>query len=271
MKSDPKFLEKVEILKNSYQMPGLWTTVKDAAAYLLQSPGPDGFDAKYGTTTSDTVVPEDAGIEDEAVRTASNGYAPTQAKVMRHILHHLSSHDLSAFSFVDIGCGKGRAMLLASEYPFRQVLGVDASAKHCDVARSNIERFLKASNQVKCTNIQAHCEDACNFSFPNTSLVVYMYNPFSGGIVKRVIDNLSAFKQETAHKVLLAYLYPEEEHHLERHEEYVKLKEYQVIDMDCSWNLWECQTRVVDSSTTLELDAPGNETCQVSTHVVKSS
>jgi len=249
VKREPNFLEKVEILRNSYQMLGFWETVRDAAVYLLTLLRLDRFDAKYGTATSKWVAPVDAGIEDEAVLMAAYDYGPTPAKVMRHILHHLSSYDLSEFSFVDLGCGKGRAMLLASEYPFREILGVDASAKHCDVARNNIERFLKASNQVRCNNIQVRCEDAGKFSFPNTSLIVYMYEPFRWEIFKRVIDNLSAFKQETAHKVLLAYSCPLQEHALERHEGYVKLKEHQVIDMECSWNLWECQNNMGQEST----------------------
>ncbi len=90
MKREPNFLEKVEILRNSYQMLGFWETVRDAAVYLLTLLRLDRFDAKYGTATSDWVAPVDAGIEDEAVLMAAYDYGPTPAKVMRHILSEVS-------------------------------------------------------------------------------------------------------------------------------------------------------------------------------------
>ncbi len=243
MIENPNWPEKLKIVKNSYQMLGLRETFLNAAMYLMSTVSPrDRFDAKYGTETNGVVEPDDAGIDEDRVRKSAVRYVPTREVVLKYVLNYLASKGLERFSFVDLGCGKGRAILIASEYPFMEILGVDASPKHCKVAQSNIERFLKVSERVKCRNIQVRCEDASKINFPNTWLVVYMYHPFGGDIFKSVIDHLFAFYKKSDNRVLIAYSCPAEERQLEQHEGFVKLHEHQVISFEYSWTLWECRT-----------------------------
>lgn len=197
MIDNPNWLQKLKFLKNSYQMFGFWETclhvaiafLNAAIMYLmLIASRPDRFDVKYGTETNEIVAVDDAEISDDTVRKSAILYVPIREVVLRHILSYLSSLDLSQFSFIDLGCGKGRAILIASEYPFIEILGVEASPKLCTVAQSNIEYFLNVSDQVKCKNIQVRCEDASKTKFLNTGLVVDMYHPFAGELFGRVID-----------------------------------------------------------------------------------
>ena len=48
----------------------------------------------------------------------------------------LGDHDLT---FIDLGSGKGRAVLLASLYPFRRLIGVEFSPELTEVARLNVQ------------------------------------------------------------------------------------------------------------------------------------
>ena len=62
-----------------------------------------------------------------------------------------------------------------------------------------------------------------------------------GPIFKNVADNMRRFQADTGRRVLIAYSCPVEELMLEAYSGFVKRTEYQVISMDYSWSLWECQ------------------------------
>lgn len=71
--------------------------------------------------------------------------------------------------------------------------------------------------------------------------MIYMYRPFLEPILNGVLDRLCEFQQSTGHKVFIAYSCSSEERLLEKHMGFAKVKEYQVIDFEHSWSLWECQ------------------------------
>src|ERR1700728_1429082 len=76
----------------------------------------------------------------------------------------------SEFTFVDLGCGKGRALLLAADYGFRRLIGIDFVPELVSTAKSNCEKVgLKAELIVG---------DAASFKFPEGNLVIHMFNPF---------------------------------------------------------------------------------------------
>ncbi len=79
-----------------------------------------------------------------------------------------SGIDPKEFSFVDIGSGKGRALIVASEYVFAKVAGVEYSSKLCKIAAANLQK-LGISAQVV-------CRDAVDFNFPDTDIFVFFYN-----------------------------------------------------------------------------------------------
>jgi len=109
-------------------------------------------------------------------------YQPVDPDVFRATLAHINE-DLSRFTFVDVGCGKGRALLLAEEYAFRKIVGVDASRKFVRIASRNAARI--GSHRI--TVIRA---DARAFDFPSGPVVVFMYNPFSAEIMRSVMQRL---------------------------------------------------------------------------------
>ena len=80
---------------------------------------------------------------------------------------------LAAFTFVDIGCGKGRALLLAEEYPFRKIIGVEFSRRLAKIAAANAAKSARSASQW-------FTPTPANFNFPPEPLVVFLYNPFSG-------------------------------------------------------------------------------------------
>lgn len=89
------------------------------------------------------------------------------------------------FCFIDIGCGKGRPLLIASRFDFPRLVGVDYSPKLCAQAERNLRQC-----GVEESRFQIICQDATEFAFPAQSLFVYLYNPFDGEILEQVLANL---------------------------------------------------------------------------------
>jgi SAM-dependent methyltransferase len=90
--------------------------------------------------------------------------------------------DVPRWTFVDMGCGKGRALILAHEVGFRNLIGVDFSASLCRAARRNLARL----------NIPARIvtQDATQFDFPAEPAVLFFYNPFGEELMKRVLARI---------------------------------------------------------------------------------
>ena len=243
MQHDPDTNEKFKIVVNTYRVFGFWETFKEIILYLLSQPPRDDFDRKYGVRTSGVTESSEAGITDETARSLAVGYVPTREVLIRHILKNTTTDlDLSDYSFIDLGCGKGRTLIMAAQLPFKEVIGVELSPFHCEVATANVESYVSNRiHPVLCRNIRVDCINAADFTFPNTNLLIYMYRPFLGPVFKRVADNIRRFQAGTGCRVMIAYSCPNEEVMLEQYSGFVKRTEYQVISMDYSWSLWECQ------------------------------
>jgi hypothetical protein len=96
--------------------------------------------------------------------------------------------DFSKFTFVDLGSGKGRVLLMASGYPFQRIIGVEfMSDLHC-AAIKNVASY--SHDRQQCRQIEALCMDARDFQFPAKPLVVYLFNPFSESTFMQILENL---------------------------------------------------------------------------------
>lgn len=119
---------------------------------------------------------------------------------------------LKDFTFIDLGAGKGRALLMASDYPFARVMGVEFMPDLCRAAQENIASYSASSNErQKCEQMEMVCQDACDFQFPAGPLVVYLFNPFSEPVFVKVLDNLRRSVEQAPREVYVAYRYTEHE------------------------------------------------------------
>jgi SAM-dependent methyltransferase len=84
--------------------------------------------------------------------------------------------------FVDIGSGKGRAVLLASQYPFRKVIGVEFAKELHEIALRN----AAAWKLPRLCPVEFVWQDACEFEFPTAACVVFMFHPFGRAMVATV-------------------------------------------------------------------------------------
>jgi hypothetical protein len=102
---------------------------------------------------------------------------------------------------VDLGAGKGRALLLASLSPFRRIVGVEFSPELAAVAARNIDRFHSPAQ--RCRALTVECADATTYAYPDEPLLVYVYNPFGEDLMDQVFTNLDASCTRSPRRVLL--------------------------------------------------------------------
>ena len=114
--------------------------------------------------------------------------------------------DAAGFSFIDIGSGKGRTLMMASEYPFRRILGVELLPELNRVACENLETFK--SDHQRCFAVESICADARDFQFPDEPLLVYLFHPLPEAGLRKVIANLEASLKRKPRPVFVLYHNP---------------------------------------------------------------
>ncbi|XKK38597.1 class I SAM-dependent methyltransferase [Nocardiopsis sp. ARC36] len=163
----------------------------------------EGFDVRFGVDTDTPVELWDiAGADGAALRYASR-YSPTPVRTIRAVIRAcpVAYEDVS---FVDFGSGKGRVMLVASEFPFRAVHGVEFSAGLCETAEANLRRYR--SDDQRCDAFRVHCQDAAEFTLPEDAGVCYFYEPFAPQVAERVMDNIERSLGEHPRKMVLCFV-----------------------------------------------------------------
>lgn len=144
------------------------------------------FDLKYGVDTGGILYPKKNEVTGSNWRYGIR-YNGCNYCLLNNILNELSI-DFQKFTFIDLGSGKGRAILQASVYPFNKIYGVEYSKSLNDIALRNISIFPKS--EIRCNSIDSICADATKFSFPEGQLIVFLNNPFSKTVMNIVVKNL---------------------------------------------------------------------------------
>lgn len=114
-------------------------------------------------------------------------YQASEPELFHNILQALPVSP-EGFTFIDLGSGKGRTLLMASDYTFQRIIGVELLDELHRIAQQNIAGYR--SEQKRCFNIEVSCGDAREFQFPPEPLVLYLFNPFPDYVLQAVLQNL---------------------------------------------------------------------------------
>ena len=155
---------------------GLRGMLPQPAPNFNESPEPHPFDIAHGTDTSGHIDGEDL-TPANLHNTAYYGISPSALTRALELL----PEPHSGFTFLDIGCGKGRALLVAAQFEFQQIVGVEISPELCRIAKSNTQTHPR---------IQIRQQDATDLTFPQAPLVIFLYHPFLAPVLRRVLANL---------------------------------------------------------------------------------
>jgi predicted RNA methylase len=192
----------------------LWEFVRDSTpARRRQRFGDAEFDWDHRVNTTS------AGLHwrNRLLGVFHSPYQPTESVLFHEMIEALRQQthsDLRDFVFIDLGSGKGRTLLMASDHSLRHIVGVELLPDLHEIARENLRKYR--SDSQKCFTLEAICADATDFHFPAEPTVLYLFNPFPESGLRRVIANLESSLNENPRVVYVLYHNPQMEHVLRK-------------------------------------------------------
>jgi SAM-dependent methyltransferase len=188
----------------------LWEFLRDSTpSRLRQRYGDADFDWDHHVNTTSAAV----GWHDRLLGVLHSPYQPTDPNLFREMLDDLKQRtavDFASFTFLDLGSGKGRTLLLASDYPFEKIIGVELLPSLHAIARQNLQRYQ--SDSQKCFAIEPVCADATTFPLPPNPLLIYLFNPFPEAGLRHFLANLEKSLRQHPRAAYLLYHNPLLEH-----------------------------------------------------------
>ncbi|MBW8828574.1 MAG: class I SAM-dependent methyltransferase [Burkholderiales bacterium] len=183
-------------LIHTFRTEGVPATCRRVIAHLGRKRPEEDFDRRHRTDTG--------GLEPLwklSIRSPNavfgERYQATGEEELLAALEFLGE-DFRNFTFIDLGCGKGRTLMVAAKKGFRRVIGVEFAEELVEIATRNLARH-------QAPNVIVSHADAADFVFPEGNMVLYLYNPFSEEVLRKVISNLRA---TALNKLYLIYKTP---------------------------------------------------------------
>jgi SAM-dependent methyltransferase len=214
--------------KEKREHHGFWRTARSFAHHFWEfarDSTPAQRRSRYGdaeydwdhrvNTTSATV-----GWRERLLGHFHSPYQPTEPALFAEIMANLNI-DFREFTFIDMGSGKGRVLLMAADYPFRRVIGVELLPALHQVARENVRAYK--SDSQRCFAVEAVCGDAREFVFPNEPVVLYLFNPLPESGLIALTANLDRSLSQSSRTVYVLYHNPLLEHVLADHPAFTKI------------------------------------------------
>ena len=165
-----------------------------------------GFDLEYGVETdgdldgwtylSDLEIPSSNWIH-------GNNYAPIEPARFHAILASLQL-EFEDFVFVDFGSGKGRALLLASQFPFKRIVGVEFSPELHTAALANLAGGLDR----RCESVESLCMDFLEFALPAEPSVLFFFDPCDESVLAKMLAKISESLRAQPRQLYAIYVAP---------------------------------------------------------------
>jgi hypothetical protein len=192
----------------SVRLPFRWLQERRNLRRLFAQEDADPFDVEHNVETSQRIYQRDLKT-DSPNQSHASPYFPTPSRFLTQILEMAASKgatpNLSNLTFIDFGSGKGRVLLVASQFQFRKILGIELSPELNEIANKNIRAYKGAQ---RCRSIQTLCADFTEFGVPPEPLYVFLYNPTSRSLSQQLADNLMRSLQEVPREAWILYMTP---------------------------------------------------------------
>jgi SAM-dependent methyltransferase len=206
--------EKVRWSLEHRGLAGTVTSVAKSVGRKLKRPeirAPHPFDLQHGVITDGLIPGHDLAVGHANDRFIA-GYAAIPPSRFRGALKrwHESgpAHAIEDYTFIDFGCGKGRAVLLASEMKFREVVGVELNPRLSELARANAAIWTNAGKAL--SPIRIVTGDVLEMKWPDGPCLVYLYNPFGEQVMRRLVERMWMHFAERPLDLEVVYQKPEE-------------------------------------------------------------
>jgi SAM-dependent methyltransferase len=155
------------------------------------------FDQIHGVDTSGLVPARHliTGHANDEHVTAYYGVAPS---ILRALIERwretLPPHPIESYTFIDIGCGKGRGLMVASQFRFRRVIGVELNPALAAIAEQNVACWTRAHDSDSTARSHAPIEvveqDALDYDLPSTPTLLFLFHPFEAPVLKQLLRRI---------------------------------------------------------------------------------
>lgn len=162
------------------------------------------FDFKYKTDTNKKAALEDLAILSENSQHGFK-YQATPIKPLKKIFKRINA-SIKDKVLVDFGCGKGRVLMIASLFSYREVRGVEFSPELCRIATENCAKFAGSIGTKTAFKIIE--SDVVFYRIREDENIFFFYNPFDRVVLGKVLDNIIKSIEACPRKVILIYYNP---------------------------------------------------------------
>lgn len=162
------------------------------------------FDFKYGTDTAASVSLAEFSILSQN-KTKGIIYQPASVRPLIKLLGEITFPG-NQNTFVDVGSGKGKVVLVAALFNFTRVVGIEFSKELCEIARRNVSIF-KSRTDCK-TPMEIFHTDALEYNFYGDESIFYMANPFDGYVMEKFLSRLKEYVLRKSGRIFLLYQNP---------------------------------------------------------------
>jgi hypothetical protein len=185
------------------------------------------FDQLHGTDTSGLIpgsVIAQGTHANPSELTAYYAVAPSILHGLLDIwLQRTSPQPIDQTVFLDIGAGKGRAMLLASQFPFLRVEGVELNSDLAHIASTNISLWHNDLQANILAPIALHHADATTHPLPSEPALAFLFHPFELPILRRFLRHVETSISNNPRPFDLLYVNAEHDAYLDHHPAFTRL------------------------------------------------
>ena len=126
-------------------------------------------------------------------------YAGCQWPALRYALNEL--HPTGSDVFVDLGSGKGKALLVAGRLPYQRVVGVELDTEIAACAKRNLERARPKLRTV----VDSEVSNVLEWPIPENASTIFMYNPFFGHTFRQVASRIFDSYDQNPRRLHIVY------------------------------------------------------------------
>lgn len=190
------------------QLPWLKPPVSEFAARMKHETDLENrlFDLRFGTDSFRRATLSELGTDQKTgYDFAGWGTCPVNESFFHEMMRAARDEhvDLSRFTFVDVGAGKGKALMLATEYPFRRIVGVEIDEHLVSIARRNLAHYQTKRRRRLAAELL--CHDFLQWPVPTEPVLLFFNDPFPYHLADRALAHVEASVRAHPRPVLVLY------------------------------------------------------------------
>jgi len=143
----------------------------------------------------------------EGDKSKSSPYEALNYFILENLLENFCKLFPQEKSLIDVGSGKGRVMVAAAHYGFKNIIGVDFAKELCAAAERNIN---KIKTQFPDTTFNIYCKDILNYAINADDKVFFLFNPFNKEVMEKFLEKIDRSVKEHRRTIYFIYANPQQ-------------------------------------------------------------